>query len=228
MINCIAIDDEPLALIILEELCKEVPEITLKRTFTKLSSARMYLNEYPIDLIFLDIQMPQQNGIDFYKSLSTDILVVFTTAFPNFAVKGFEVNALDYLLKPIDLDRLKEACLRAENFIDITKQKNIEYISVRSEYALVKIDLVKITYIETMDDYLKIHLIDSKPVITLMSLKKMQEKLPEDLFLRIHRSYIVSVSKVSSILKNSCFIDNKELPIGAKHKRSLIDRMNSN
>jgi len=227
MINCIAIDDEPLALIIIEELCKNIPEVTLKRTFTKLSAANMYLHEYPVDLIFLDIQMPYQNGIDFYKKLDTDTLVVFTTAFPNFAVQGFEVNALDYLLKPIDPIRLKESCLRAKAFIEVAKNNKDKFISVRSEYALVKIDLEKITYIETMDDYLKIHLIGSKPAVTLMSMKKIVEKLPSKLFVRVHRSYIVSISKILSVRANVIYIASSEIPIGSSYRKAFIKEFNT-
>ena len=225
MINCVAIDDEPLALVIIEELCKNIPEIVLKRTFTKLSAANMYLSEFPVDLIFLDIQMPHQNGIDFYKEIGMDTLVVFTTAYPKFAIQGFEVNALDYLLKPIDPIRFKESCMRAKAFIETIKKE--DYISVRSEYALVKIDLEKITHIETMDDYLKIYLENSKPIITLMSLKKMLEKLPNHLFSRVHRSYIVSLSKIVSVRANVIHIESSEIPIGSSYRSEFLAKFDS-
>jgi len=227
MINCIAIDDEPLALVIIEELCKNIPEVKLMRTFTKLSAAKMYLNEFPVDLIFLDIQMPNQNGVNFYRNLEDETLAIFTTAYPNYAIQGFEVNALDYLLKPIDPLRFEEACMRAQTVLNRKKKEKENHLSVRSEYALVKILFEKISHIETMDDYLKIHLENAKPVITLMSLKTMLAKLPENMFCRVHRSFIISLDKIDSMKDSKISLGSVQIPIGGRFRKDIINHLNA-
>ena len=180
MMNCIAVDDEPMALEVLKELCKQVPFINLSHTFNRVSLAQKHLNEFPVDLIFLDIEMPDKNGFEFLKSINQDVIVIFTTAYSKYAAEGFDVHAIDYLLKPIELDRFKIACKKANDFFDYSttstsKLHNCLY--VRSEYALIKILYSEIRFLETMDDYIKIHTSDGKIVLTLMSMKKILEKL---------------------------------------------------
>jgi DNA-binding LytR/AlgR family response regulator len=226
MINCIALDDEPLALEVLKEFCKQVPYINLSHTFNRVSLAQKHLNKFPVDLIFLDIEMPDKNGFEFLKSINQDVIVIFTTAYSKYAAEGFNVNAIDYLLKPIELDRFKVACKKANDFFEYaanatSKIQNCLY--VRSEYALVKILFSEIRYLETMDDYIKIHSSDGKIVLTLTSMKKILEKLPSNEFTRVHRSFAVSVSSISSIRKQSILLGDTIIPIGSNYKKQIQD-----
>jgi DNA-binding LytR/AlgR family response regulator len=226
MINCIALDDEPLALEVLITLCRKIPFIDLLHTFTSFSKAHQYLSSYPVDLIFLDIEMPDKNGLDFLKAIKQNIMVIFTTAHSKYAVEGFNVNAIDYLLKPIEVDRFKIACNKANDFFiysntSASKLQNCLY--VRSEYALIKILHNEICYLQTMDDYIKIHTTDGKIVLTLMSMKKILEKLPSNEFIRVHRSFAVSISNISSIRNQTIFIGYTKIPVGTKYKKQIQD-----
>ena len=226
MMNCIAVDDEPMALEVLKELCKQVPFINLSHTFNRVSLAQKHLNEFPVDLIFLDIEMPDKNGFEFLKSINQDVIVIFTTAYSKYAAEGFDVHAIDYLLKPIELDRFKIACKKANDFFDYSttstsKLHNCLY--VRSEYALIKILYGEIRFLETMDDYIKIHTSDGKIVLTLMSMKKILEKLPNNEFIRVHRSFAVSLSTISSIRNQTILMGDTTIPIGANYKKEIQD-----
>lgn len=222
--NCIAIDDEPMALEVIKAYCDQLDGINLCETFTQLSKAEAYLKRFPVDLIFLDIQMPDKNGIEFYKSIEQDIMVVFTTAYSNYAVEGFNVSAVDYLLKPIVPERFKEACDKATNFKAYLESSGQTALYVRSEYALVKIDYAAILYCETMDDYIKIHLENGEVVLTIMSMKKMYEKLPKDQFVRVHRSYVVPIKRVKKVRSRTILLENAEIPIGKSYVKSFQDR----
>ena len=215
--KAIAIDDEPLALQVIEKLTAKVGFITLEKTFTDPNAARNHLISFPVDLIFLDINMPSVNGINFYKSLKQETMVIFTTAFSEYAVKGFEVNAIDYLLKPIDIKRFVQACEKAQNYyqhIFNKTESKAKHLYVRSEYSLVKIAFEDILYFETLDDYIKIHLAGKKPLLTLMSMKKMMDLLPDTDFVRVHRSFIVSMSKIEQVRNQVIKILGNEIPIG--------------
>lgn len=226
MIHCIALDDEPMALEVLKELCKEVPFIHLSHTFTQISQAQKYLNKFPVDLIFLDIEMPDKNGFEFLKTIKQNVMVIFATAYSKYGVEGFNVNAIDYLLKPIELNRFIIACNKANDFFEYSsssssKPQNSLY--VRSEYALVKIPFSEILYLETMDDYIKIHTSEHKPILTLMSMKKILEKLPKNEFIRVHRSFAVSLSNISAIRSNTIYVGDTTIPIGTNYKKELQD-----
>ena len=201
-LKCVAVDDEPLALELLKEYVARFPQLKLVHTFDDAISAVELLRSTKVDLLFLDINMPDITGIDLVRSLQERPLIIFTTAHKQFAIEGFELDAVDYLLKPINFDRFTRAVHKA---IDYYKYKNAgtlednDCLFVHSEYRLVKIPLNDIEYIESLEDYIKIHITNAKPVLTLMSMKKVLEKLPADRFQRIHRSYIVSVAKVKSI-----------------------------
>jgi DNA-binding LytR/AlgR family response regulator len=201
-LKCVAIDDEPLALELLETYITRFPQLKLVHTFDDAISAVELLRNTKIDLLFIDINMPDITGIDLVRSLQQKPLIIFTTAHKQFAIEGFELDAVDYLLKPISIDRFTRAVHKA---IDYYKYKNTpaendnDSLFVHSEYKLVKIQLNEIEYIESLEDYIKIHITGTRPVLTLMSMKKVLDKLPADKFQRIHRSYIVSVAKVKSI-----------------------------
>lgn len=225
--KCIAIDDEPLALEVVSSLCKNVDNIELVETFTQLSKARTYLAKHPVDLIFLDIQMPNQNGIDFYKSLKQDTMVIFVTAFSEFAVEGFELNAIDYILKPIQQDRFNTACDKAKIFSEYLKGTNQTDLYVRSEYSLTRISLEEIEFVETMGDYLKINLSNGKIIMTLMSLKSLLEELPDDNFIRVHRSYLVNTSKIISSRNKTIELKNKTVPIGSSYQKEIVKKLSS-
>jgi len=226
MINCIAVDDEPLSLQIISGYSSQIHGMVLLKTFTNPLKAQNYLKKFPVDLLFLDIQMPDVSGINFYKSIGQHKMVIFTTAHSEFAVEGFNLNAIDYLLKPFEFERFKLAVNKAiEHQEYLAKQYNTEKsILVRSEYKLVKVLLKDIEYIESYDDFIKIHILGNKPVLTLISLKVVIEMLPADQFIRIHRSYIISLSQITSIRNNRVLLKSTELPVGIRYKEDFLKR----
>ncbi|MFD2942234.1 LytR/AlgR family response regulator transcription factor [Flavobacterium notoginsengisoli] len=223
MIKAIALDDEPLALEILQSLCETIDYIELRKTFTKSDEAFKYLKKYPVDLLFLDINMPSISGLDFYKKLPHKTMVIFTTAYSEFAVEGFTLSATDYLLKPISVARFQQAAEKAYSQWK-TQNQNIEqqYLFIRADYSLIKILFSDILYIEGLDDYLKIHIRDQKTVVARMTLKAIIQKLPETEFVRVHRSFIVPVSKVSKIRNKIIFIDQTEIPISTSYEEAFF------
>lgn len=216
----IAIDDEPLALELIEAYCSNLNDLQLVQSFTNTAKAKIYLQNNTVDLIFLDIQMPNISGIDFYNNLEEKPLVIFTTAYSNYALKGFELNAIDYLLKPFDFERFHKAVIKAKEYFAFSnKSKNeVRYIYVRADYALMKIDCNEILFLESIDDYIKIHLLGKKPIMTLGTLKSMEEKLPNELFTRVHRSYIVSINKIESVKGKNIQMNASEIPISNKYE----------
>jgi DNA-binding LytR/AlgR family response regulator len=222
MIKAIALDDEPLALEILQSLCKTIDYIELNKTFTKSDEAFKYLKKYPVDLLFLDINMPSISGLDFYKKLPHKTMVIFTTAYSEFAVEGFTLSATDYLLKPISLSRFQQAAEKAFSQWKLQNQ-NIEqqYLFIRADYSLIKILFSDILYIEGLDDYLKIHIQNQKTVVARMTLKAILQKLPETEFIRVHRSFIIPISKISKIRNKIIFIGQAEIPISVSYEEAF-------
>jgi DNA-binding LytR/AlgR family response regulator len=214
-LKCVAIDDEPLALELIRNYVSRFPALQLLQTFEDAVSGAEYLRNNPIDLLFVDINMPDITGIDLVRSLVSKPMVIFTTAYKNFAFEGFELEAIDYLLKPIDIKRFGKAVEKAADYYKYktTSESEDESLYVNSEYRIVKINLKDIEYIESMEDYIKIHIQNAKTILTLMPLKKVLEKLPEEKFQRIHRSYIVPVNKVISIQNRKVKLPGIELPI---------------
>lgn len=216
-LKCIAIDDEPLALELLRQYISRVPELQLVQTFEDAITGSEFLRNNTVDLLFIDINMPDITGIELVRSLKNKPATIFTTAYRKFAFEGFELEAVDYLLKPIPFERFFKAVRRVIDFHAVkypAQPVGPEHFFVRSEYRMVKIEMDKIEYIEGLEDYIKIHLTNEKPVLTLMTLKSVLEKLPADKFRRIHRSYIVPVSKVQSILNRKLKLSSgTELPI---------------
>lgn len=214
--KCVIIDDEPLALSILEKYIAAFPVLELAGKFDDAVEGGRFLKGNPVDLLFIDINMPDVTGLELVARLETRPMVIFTTAHKKFAFEGFELEALDYLLKPITIERFEKAVQKAAERFELKKtRRNEESIVVRSEYKAIKIALKDIAYIEGMEDYIKIHLLSSRhPVMTLMSLKGILEILPENAFSRIHRSYIVPNLQVKSIQnKKVKLLSGPELPV---------------
>ena len=223
MIRAIAIDDEPLGLTIISHFCDQIDFITLEKTFTKQSEAIKYLKNYPVDLIFLDIQMPNQNGIDFYKMLENDTMVIFTTAYSEYAVEGFNVNATDYLLKPFSEERFLAAIQKARNEFQFRKNVASQtHLMVRADYKLNRIEFDDINLIEGLDDYIQIHLANKTKIVARLSMKSILEKLPEKDFVRVHRSFIIPIKKVKSIQNKTIQIAEFVIPIGDTYKEEIL------
>ena len=221
MLNCIIIDDEPLPLELLSSYSSQVKDLNMVGKFNDPQKATDFVRNNPVDLMFLDIEMPHLNGIELVKSLPFKPMVIFTTAYPDYAVDGFELNAIDYLLKPFDLERFKKAVEKAIEYKDfVTRPKGYgteKFIFVKSEYKAVKININDIQYIEGMDSYVKIFA-GGRPVLSLMSMKAMLELLPPDEFIRVHRSFIIPISKVKSIRNKVFLVGEKEIPIGGTYE----------
>ena len=217
-LKCIAIDDEPLALEVIKKHVNDFPELKLLQTFDDAISGAEFLKKNQIDLLFIDIDMPDISGIDLVRTLQNKPMVIFTTAYKNYAYEGFELEAIDYLLKPIDLKRFTAAVQKALDYAKYKtqdKDEEGESIYVHSEYRMLKINLKDVEYIESMQDYIKIHLVGlEKPILTLMPMKAVLEKLPATQFARIHRSYAVAIKRVKSIYNRKVKIGVVELPVG--------------
>jgi DNA-binding LytR/AlgR family response regulator len=214
-LTCVAIDDEPLALELLTQYTSRFTELKLLHVFNDAIEAVSYLKNNTVDLLFVDVNMPDITGVDFVRSLTIKPMIIFTTAYRKFALEGFELDAVDYLLKPIEFTRFSKAVTKAIDFYHYKKSNKPkeENIFVRSEYQMVKINLEEIDYIESVEDYLKIHLSSGKYIMTLMTLKSILDKLPADQFQRIHRSYVIAVAKVKSIVNRKLRIATVELPV---------------
>lgn len=225
-LRCIAIDDEPPALDILRTYIQGTPGVELIEAFDDALSAGEFLRKNQVDLVFLDINMPDINGIDLARSLEHPPMIIFTTAYRKFAVEGFELNAVDYLLKPISPDRFRQAVQKAveyQQYRQTKHQSELEHLFVHSEYRMIKIPLHKIAYIESLEDYVRIHLTDDKPVMSLIPLKRVLERLPDDRFFRIHRSYIVAMDQVKAIQNRKALVMDTELPVSDSYL-SFIDK----
>lgn len=215
MIKCIAIDDEPHALRQLSEYIEAVPFLSLEGSFESAFDACNFLHDNTIDLIFIDINMPDINGIDFVKSLSKNVKIVFITAHSEFAYEGFQLDAADYLLKPISFtDFLKSANKVNERYFQQNSSlpeihQNRDYLFIKSEYRVIRINFKDIKYIESKREYVKIFLEGSEPITTLMSIKKLEETLPGNMFMRVHRSFIVNLDKITVVERNRIVFDNK-------------------
>ncbi len=226
MITAIALDDEPPALKVIETFCSRVDTVGLVKTFTNPDEALKHIARFPVDLLFLDIRMPSISGIQFRKKLPKDLMVIFTTAYSEYAVEGFNLNAVDYLLKPFTFERFLQAVNKANDFYKFLHHHEFAeqpYLFVRADYSLVKIMHEDILYIEGLDDYLKIYIAGRKPVVARMTMKAMQEKLPEKEFIRIHRSFIVPFSRIEKVRNKMVYIGEKELPVGSSYEKLFFD-----
>ena len=227
MMTCVAVDDEPLALDLLEDNIKKIPFLKLVKKCSNALEANSFMQTQSVDLIFLDIQMPGITGIQFLQGMSKNPpLVIFITAYEKYALEGYNLDVIDYLLKPVSFERFLKAVNKAYDKFNAQKapvqQASATYLFVNSEYNLVRIDFSDIAYIEGLKDYVKIFLLSSqRPVITRMSMKSLEEKLPADQFVRVHKSFIVSLNKITSIRKGRISLLKAQIPISEHYKDNL-------
>lgn len=235
--KCVIIDDEPLAVDLIKEFVSKVESLELVHTFNNAIDAISIINQSNVDLIFLDIEMPHFSGIDFLNAIDKKPLVIFTTAYENYAVEGFNLGAVDYLVKPIPFNRFLKSVTRAQQLFNpqnIATQSNPitapeiehDFMFVRAEYENVKINFADILYIEGLKDYVKIYTADNKYILTLISLIKLETILCNKGFSRIHRSYIINIKHVKSIQKNKVIIADKRIPISESYKNSFFEKIN--
>ena len=226
MMRCIAVDDESLALDLLEDNIRKVPFLTLVKCCKNAFEAHEVVMKENIDLMFLDIQMPGISGVQFLQSISNPPLVIFITAYEQFAIQGFNLDVVDYLLKPVSFDRFLKAANKAHELFtlksSVPSNASSEYLFVNSEYNLVKINIRDIIYIEGLKDYIKIFITNAtRPIITRLSMKSIEEKLPADRYVRVHKSFIISIDKIISIRKGKISINNVHVPISEHYKENL-------
>src|SRR5687767_6983308 len=233
MMTCLAVDDEPLALDLLEDNIRKITSLKLVKKCSNAIEANQFLQEHPVDLLFLDIQMPGISGIQFLQGLSkTPPMVIFITAYEKYAIEGYTLDVVDYLLKPVSFERFLKAINKAADKFKGKAQtsipSNADYLFVNSEYNLVRIDLNDIAYVEGLKDYVKIFLLSApRPVITRMSMKALEEKLPAERFVRVHKSFIVSVNKIDSIRKGRISLLKALIPISEHFKDNLYKFIDS-
>lgn len=223
MIKAIAIDDEPLALDIISAFCKRCSGIGLIATFDNAVAGKAFAEKEQPDLLLVDINMPDINGLHLVNGLTYDPMIIFTTAYKEFALEGFELAAVDYLLKPFSFERFEKAVEKAGKYYRGVRERKTDSLLVYAEYRMIKILFTDILYIESMDDYIKIYLKDGRFILTLLSLKKVLERLPAQEFIRIHRGYIVPIKEVVSFLGRKLRISNgMELPVGETYLSALL------
>lgn len=228
-IRCVAVDDEPLALALLADNIKKVPYLELVATCEDALETLDVLNRETIDLLFMDIQMPGLTGTQFLKSLNQRPQVIFVTAYEQYALEGFNLNVLDYLLKPVPMTRFLQATEKAREFFSrakapVTKAPTEEHFFVHADYSLVKIQIPTILYIEGLKDYVKIHTtVHSRPVITRMTLKNLEELLPAPAFLRVHRSYIIAMNRVDAIRKLKITVAGNSIPVSEQYLPQILE-----
>jgi DNA-binding LytR/AlgR family response regulator len=228
-IRCIAIDDEPLALQQLSGYVRKTPGLELVSECRNAFDALEALKNKNVDLMFVDINMPDLNGMELVKSLAERPFVIFTTAYSEYAVEGFKVDAVDYLLKPISYPSFLKAANKAKSLMalmtenrDVSVKSTADHLFVKTEYKLMRIELAEIQYIESMHEYVKIHLVTGKPVMTMVSMKSIESHLPSDRFMRVHRSFIVNLSKVTVVERSRIvFNGNEYIPISDQYKSAF-------
>ncbi|RCW90686.1 LytR/AlgR family response regulator transcription factor [Winogradskyella arenosi] len=235
-ISCVIVDDEPMALNLVESYVEKTPFLDLKKKCSSAIEAMEYIKDQPVDLLFLDIQMPDLTGIEFSKMLPKDTRVIFTTAFDHYALEGFKVEAIDYLLKPFDYAEFLVAANKANTWFELVKgqrqsvlSEEKEFLFVKSEYKQLRIKLADVLYFEGLKDYIKIWIKDNKkPILTLMSLKSLEEELPSTQFMRVHRSFIVSLDNIDVIERSQIIINDQRVTVSEHYKPKFLEFINNN
>ena len=239
MVRCIAIDDEPLALRQIKSYIERTETLELVATCRNAFEAQQILETEAVDLIFVDINMPDMNGLDFVRSLTTTHYIVFTTAHAEFALEGFKLNAIDYLLKPFSYEEFMKAAQKVASLVDLVErchaaesaiaqneaeEADKEFISVKADYKTQLVKIADIVYLESAGEYVRLHIEGSSTITTLFRLKNMETTLPQDTFLRVHRSYIVNIKRIASYTKGRIFLDNGEyIPLGENYKERFFE-----
>ena len=225
IINCAIIDDEPLAAGLLESYVAKTPYLNLTGTYNSAITAMRDLRDNPVPLLFLDIQMPELSGVEFAKILPKDTKIIFTTAFPQYALEGYKVNALDYLLKPISYEDFLRATEKAQDWFNVLQKREAynddRIMFIKSEYKLLRVHLDDILYVEGLKDYVRICLKNGEKIMSLMSMKKLEDYLPRPEFLRTHRSYIVHMPEVRSIDRFRIVFGDMFIPISDNYKEEV-------
>ena len=228
-LNCLIVDDEPLALDLLESYVSRTPFLHLVAQCDSAVKALSVIEEEPIDLVFLDIQMPELNGLELSRLVGNKVKIIFTTAFEQYALEGFRVDALDYLLKPFSYTEFLRAATKALRWIEMSRAENVsanvpDSIFVKSDYKLIQIQLKDILYIEGLKDYIRIQTEDKEGgILTLMSMKSIEDHLPGDIFIRVHRSYIVNINKIKTIERNRIVFGKLYIPISDSYKERFME-----
>jgi two-component system LytT family response regulator len=233
-LKCVIIDDEPLALDVIAGYVERTPFLSLAKEFTHPVKAFDYLSEHRIDIVFIDIQMPDLSGLDLIRNLDYQAAVIFTTAFDKYAIEGFKVDAVDYLLKPVDYPEFLKAVEKAKRIIfarnnDISIRSDKEFLFLKSEYKTIRINLDDIKYIEGKGEYIRVHLVNQKPIMSLISLTKVDDFLPSERFMRVHRSFIVNLRRMTIIERNRIVFDKNEyIPVSEQYKQKFQEYINRN
>ena len=225
-IRCIAIDDEPLALEVISRFAEKIPELDLLATFANPIEATSFLRENPVDLLFLDIQMPDLTGMQFLESLPELPMIIFTTAYSEYAADSYEVNAIDYLLKPIPFDRFLKAVNKAIKEFQSKDPQTLEYLFIKSDTRYFKVNYDDIKFIEGMRDYVAVHT-PKQRILTLMSMTRILERLPSDRFMRVHKSYIIGIRHIELVQNHRITIAGREIPISNSYReafQSFVDK----
>lgn len=242
VLKCVIVDDEPMALNLVESYVKKTPFLELLKKCSSALEALEFIGEHPVDLLFLDIQMPDLTGLEFSKMLDKNTKVIFTTAFDQYALEGFKVEALDYLLKPFDYAEFLNAANKAKTWFTMLRQgkgqlkesKDVssdkkEFLFVKSEYRQLRIKLEDVLYFEGLKDYIKIWIKDNpKPILTLMSLKTLEQELPASKFMRVHRSFIVSLNQIQEVERSQIIINGQRITVSEQYKSQFLEFLNSN
>lgn len=232
-LKTVIVDDEPLAIEVIQGYCLSLSEIDLRGCFTSPVEAMTFINANEVDLIFLDIEMPMLSGIELVETFRHRPQIIFTTAYPEFALDGFELDACDYLIKPVSYKRFLKAVSKAMKLLSVTltetpraaENPEKSYVFVKSEYESLKVFADEITYVESLRDYLKINLSSGKSILTLSNFKNLLEKLPEATFVRVHNSYVVNIDCINSIQRNRILIGNNRIPVSDTYKKAFFEKI---
>lgn len=235
-IKTIIIDDEPLAIEVIAEYCNTIDQIEVIGKFSNPIEALAFLSKNEVDLLFLDIEMPLLNGIEFLEATFKKPVIIFTTAYPQYAIDGYNFDAVDYLLKPIPYKRYLKAINKVIDKLSFHQTENSNekldfstkksnFIFIKSDYENLKINIEEIKYIEGLKDYLKIHLINNKYVLTLSNFQNILEKIASENFIRVHNSFVINIESIKSIQKNRIIIDDKRIPISETYKKAFFDKI---